>query len=91
MSGGRLIWPRGKERRRRQSFKRSWIIVGLWGASRIGVLAHLQMGRALALSGEKGKAKNAYEDFFEAWKEADSEIPILKRARAEYMNLASVR
>jgi DNA-binding winged helix-turn-helix (wHTH) protein/tetratricopeptide (TPR) repeat protein len=64
---------------------------GVVGSEPIGALAHLQMGRALALSGEKGKAKSAYEDFFEVWKEADSEIPILKRARVEYMNLASVR
>ena len=61
---------------------------GVVGSEPVGALAHLQMGRALALSGETGKAKNAYEDFFEAWKAADSEIPILKRARAEYMNLA---
>jgi tetratricopeptide (TPR) repeat protein len=61
---------------------------GVAGSEPIGALAHLQMGRALALSGETGPAKNAYEDFFEAWKGADSEIPILKRARAEYMNFA---
>jgi eukaryotic-like serine/threonine-protein kinase len=61
---------------------------GVVGIEPIGALAHLQMGRALALSGETGKAKNAYEDFFEAWKAADSEIPILKRARAEYINFA---
>jgi eukaryotic-like serine/threonine-protein kinase len=53
----------------------------------VGALVHLQLGRALALSEEKAKAKTAYEDFFELWKSADSDIPILKRARAEYMNL----
>ena len=55
----------------------------------IGALAHLQMGRALALAGETAKAKRAYEDFFEEWAGADAEIPILKQARAEYTNLAS--
>jgi tetratricopeptide (TPR) repeat protein len=64
---------------------------GVVGSEPIGALAHLQKGRALALAGETGKAKRAYEDFFAVWKEADSEIPILKRARAEYMNLASFR
>jgi serine/threonine protein kinase len=29
----------------------------------IGALAHLQLGRALVLSGDKAKAKNAYQDF----------------------------
>lgn len=50
--------------------------------------AFLQMGRALAMAGEMDKAKKAYEDFFAGWAGADAEIPILKRARAEYFNLA---
>jgi hypothetical protein len=51
----------------------------------------LQLGRALALPGEKTEAKRAYEDFFGVWREADSEGPVLKAARIEYMNLSSVR
>ena len=61
---------------------------GVVGSEPVGALAQLGLGRAWALAGEKGKAMSAYEDFFELWKSADSEIPILKRARAEYMNLA---
>jgi eukaryotic-like serine/threonine-protein kinase len=57
----------------------------------VGVLAHLQLGRALALAGEKTEAKRAYEDFLGVWREADSEGPVLKSARLEYMNLSSVR
>jgi eukaryotic-like serine/threonine-protein kinase len=53
----------------------------------IGALAHLQMGRAYALSGEIGKAKSAYDDFLALWKNADADIPILKEARAEYLKL----
>jgi eukaryotic-like serine/threonine-protein kinase len=53
----------------------------------IGVLAHLQLGRAYALSGETAKAKAAYQDFFVLWKDADPDIPILKEARAEYARL----
>jgi hypothetical protein len=53
----------------------------------IGALAHLQLGRALALSGDKAKAKTAYQDFLVLWKNAERDIPILKRARAEYANL----
>jgi len=53
----------------------------------IGVLAHLQLGRAYALSGEKTKAKSAYHDFLTFWKDADPNIPILKRAQTEYANL----
>jgi tetratricopeptide (TPR) repeat protein len=50
----------------------------------IGALAHLQLGRAYALSGNKTKAKSAYQDFLTLWKAADPDIPILKQARAEY-------
>jgi eukaryotic-like serine/threonine-protein kinase len=63
---------------------------GVVGSEPIGALAHLQMGRALALLGESDRAKKAYEDFLAEWEGADASIPILKRARAEYVNLASV-
>ena len=53
----------------------------------IGALAHLQLGRAYAISGEEAKAGSAYQDFFTLWKEADPGIPILKQARAEYAKL----
>src|SRR5262249_41990967 len=53
----------------------------------IGALAHLRLGRALALSGDQTKAKSAYNDFFLLWKDADQDIPILKRARADFHNL----
>jgi tetratricopeptide (TPR) repeat protein len=53
----------------------------------IGVLAHLQLGRAFALSRDKTKAKKAYQDFLTLWKDADPDIPILKQAKAEYAKL----
>jgi eukaryotic-like serine/threonine-protein kinase len=52
-----------------------------------GSLAHLQLGRAYAIAGDTAKAKAAYQDFFTLWKEADTEIPILKQAKAEYAKL----
>ena len=52
-----------------------------------GSLAYLQIGRAYTLSGDAAKAKAAYEEFFTLWKDADSDIPILKQARAEYAKL----
>jgi len=53
----------------------------------IGALAHWQLGRAFTLSGDKIKAKTAYQDFLTLWKEADPDIPILKQAKAEYARL----
>jgi hypothetical protein len=52
-----------------------------------GVLAQLQIGRAYALSGDKVKAKAAYQDFLTLWKDADPDIPILKQAKVEYAKL----
>ena len=60
---------------------------GIVGADPIGALAHLQLGRAFALSGDKAKAKAAYEAFLALWKDADPDIPILKSAKAEYARL----
>jgi tetratricopeptide (TPR) repeat protein len=53
----------------------------------IGALAHLQLGRALALSGDKTKAKAAYQDFLTLWKDADPDLPVLEQAKAEYAKL----
>jgi DNA-binding winged helix-turn-helix (wHTH) protein/tetratricopeptide (TPR) repeat protein len=51
------------------------------------VLAHLQLGRALVLSGDKVQAKSAYQDFLALWGNADTDIPIYKEARREYASL----
>ncbi len=53
----------------------------------LGALAHLQLARAFALSGDKVKAKAAYQDFLTLWKDADPDIPILKQAKAENAKL----
>jgi hypothetical protein len=39
----------------------------------IVVAARLQLARAWALSGDRGKAKSAYEDFLNSWKDADAD------------------
>jgi len=53
----------------------------------LGALAHLQLGRARALSADKESARKAYQDFFALWKDSDPDIPILKEAKAEYAKL----
>jgi hypothetical protein len=39
------------------------------------------------LQSETAKAKAAYQDFLTLWKDADSDIPVLKQAKAEYGRL----
>ncbi len=53
----------------------------------IGALAHLQLGRGYAMVDDTTKAKVAYQDFLNLWKDADSDIPVLKQAKAEYAKL----
>jgi hypothetical protein len=53
----------------------------------IGALAHLGLGRAFALSGDKIKAKLAYQEFLNLWKDSDPDIPVLQQAKAEYSKL----
>ena len=53
----------------------------------LGVLAHIGLARAHALSGDTTKAKAAYQDFLTLWKDADPDIPILKQAKGEYEKL----
>ena len=60
---------------------------GIVGADPIGALAHLQLGRAFILSGDKVKAKAAYQEFLTLWKDADPDTPILLQAKTEYAQL----
>ena len=55
--------------------------------SPIGVLAHLQIGRAYAMDGDTTRAKAAYQDFLNLWKNADLDVPILKVAKSEHAKL----
>jgi tetratricopeptide (TPR) repeat protein len=50
-------------------------------------LSQLGLARSYALTGEKDKARAAYEKFLEIWKNADADIPVLMQAKAEYAAL----
>jgi len=60
---------------------------GIVLADPIGALAHLQIGRAYAVAGNRDKAKIAYQDFLTLWKDADADLPVVKQARTEYEKL----
>jgi tetratricopeptide (TPR) repeat protein/predicted Ser/Thr protein kinase len=53
----------------------------------VGLVARLQLARALVLAGDTDKAKTAYQDFLTLWKGADPDVPILKQAKAECARL----
>ena len=47
-------------------------------------LSYLGMARGFAIAGDTAKAQKAFQDFFELWKDADADLPILQQAKAEY-------
>lgn len=62
---------------------------GIVLTSVIGTLAHLQTGRAHAIAHDLAQARAAYERFFDLWKDADPDVPVLRHARSEYDKLRS--
>ena len=54
-------------------------------------LAYVGLARAADLEGDTAKARKAYQEFFELWKNADADIPILIEAKKEYEKLKSFR
>jgi serine/threonine protein kinase/Flp pilus assembly protein TadD len=50
-------------------------------------LAHLEFGRALAKLGKLDESRKAYDQCFTIWKNADSNLPILVKAKQEYARL----
>ena len=81
---GQAYLEAGKGREAAVEFQKVIDHRGIVFADPIGALAHLQLGRALVLLGEKDKARSAYQDFLTLWKDADPDIPVLKRAKAGY-------
>jgi eukaryotic-like serine/threonine-protein kinase len=53
----------------------------------LAALARLQLARAYVLAGDSKRAGGSYQDFLTLWKDADTDISVLKQARAEYAKL----
>jgi hypothetical protein len=56
-----------------------------WG--QLYSLSYLGLARACALAGDTANSRKAFQDFFELWKDADPDVPILHQANAEYAKL----
>ena len=67
-----------------QDFERLRNLHSYFPADPIISLARLGQARAYVALGDKSKSREAYQDFFALWKDADPDIPILKQAKAEY-------
>ena len=84
---GQAYLQAGRGREAAAEFQKVLDHRGIVLADPIGALAHLQLGRALVLLGERDRARSAYADFLTHWKDADPDLPVLKEASAEYAKL----
>jgi len=50
-------------------------------------ILRLDLARAYAQSGDTAASRQAYQDFLALWKDADPDLPLLKKARDEYARL----
>jgi tetratricopeptide (TPR) repeat protein len=55
-----------------------------------GALARLQLGRAERLMGDNVSARESYKEFLNIWRDADSDLPIYRQAKAEYAQLQHI-
>jgi eukaryotic-like serine/threonine-protein kinase len=53
----------------------------------LGILAKLQIARAYTGSGDKARARAAYQELLSSWKDADSSLPACRSAKAELVKL----
>ena len=67
-----------------EKFTKHW---GLVRNSPYGALARLGLARAYGMQGDTAKARNGYQAFLTLWKDADTDTPLLKRARMEYASM----
>jgi hypothetical protein len=54
-------------------------------------LAHLRLARVLAEQKQTTAAKDEYQAFFDAWRDADVDLPLLAAAKREFAALAQER
>ncbi len=67
-----------------QAFQRMLEVKDFAGIDPLMPLANLGLARAYALAGDKARSRVAYQDFLGLWKDADSDLPLLREARSEY-------
>ncbi len=84
---GEALLALGKPTDAAAEFQKILARPGLVWSDPVAALARLQLARALSLSTDKAKARAAYQDVLNLWKDADSDLPVLLQARAENAKL----
>jgi hypothetical protein len=50
----------------------------------MGALARLGLARELAATGDRAKSAAVFKDLTAIWREADSDLPVVREAKAEF-------
>jgi hypothetical protein len=84
------IYFRGEARRRARAYADAitdfHLLIDSRGAEPFSSaipMARLGLARALAASGDVAGSRRAYQDLMEMWRDADPDLPVLLKARAE--------
>ena len=70
-----------------QDFQQVVRLRGARGPDMMPAMAQLELGRLYQKQGDLPKARIAYQDFLALWRDADSDAPLLVKAKAEYARL----
>lgn len=70
-----------------QAFQRLLDMKNVIAVDPLMPLAKVGIARAYVMTGDKAKARVAYQDFLALWKDADPEIPLLRQVKTEYAKL----
>ncbi len=84
---GEAYLKTGKGHEAAEQFEQMLKLRMIWPLDPLLTLAHLGLGRAYAAASNPPEARTAYQDFFALTKEADPDLPLLPKARAEYAKL----
>ena len=58
-----------------------------FGPDGVMLLSQVGLARCYAAQGDKAKARTAYQDLLAVWKDADPDLPLVQKAKAEYAKL----
>ena len=84
---GTAALSRGEAADARRAFQKIVDNRGVVVTTPLFALAHLGLARVASLEGSHDAARDAYEKFFEVWKGADQDLPLIRQAREEHSKL----
>ena len=70
-----------------QAFQRALDLKPFFGVDTLIPMDQLGLARVYAAQGDKVNSRLAYQNFLALWKDADSDIPVLRDAKAEYQKV----